>query len=627
MGQTLGAAAVMIGSAGRIGSVMIHQHPVPESSVAVVTALHATGQLAGEVFVGRADQVEQLCMLLAPADPPAAGAVVVSAVAGMGGVGKTALARYAGGLAVERGWFGGGAVFVDLRGYDLDGTQIQPDQVFAPLLRTLGVPGEHVPTVPSEQAAAYHHLLGQLADDGQRVLVVLDNAATADQVRDLLPRQWQHRGLVTTRDTLTLGGARQLDLDVLAIDDALNLLEDSLIQHHPADRRAADQAAAVLLVKVCGQLPLALEITAALLAGEPALSLADFVEELGNVETRLDVLRHGDRAVAAAFERSWLRLLDREPQAARLLRLLTLNPGPDIAADAAAALADQPSIQVRTGLRVLRDAHLLQHTAGGRWRMHDLVRLYAHRQLIVHTGADDPGTATTRLFTFYRLAAAAANEHIRALPGQPVPDLFATREEAVAWLDAERASLTAVAFALGTSRSLTTTLAACLAEYQAWRRHFVDRLTNAQDALTAAHNSDDAQHLANAWNNLGAALLEVWRFDEATTTSGDASGIQRVTHDRNGEGSAWKNLGLALLEVERVNEAITAFEQAVGILRVGGDRHGEGEAWYLLGQALKKVKRFDEARQAGARAADAFAETGDLHIEGIVQRWLGDLPG
>jgi hypothetical protein len=627
MGQAHGGAGVVIGGAGSIGSVVV-EHPAAVAPIAVVTALQSDQTSDREVFVGRVDQVERLCALLAPADRMSAGAVVVAAVAGMGGVGKTALARYAGSLAVGRGWFKGGAAFVDLRGYDLDGSQIQPDRVFAPLLRALGVPGKQIPRMPSEQVVVYHQVLARLSERGQRVLVVLDNAATAEQVLDLLPRQWLHRGLVTTRDALTIPGARQLDLDVLTIDDACDMLESSLALRNPTDSRVvADPAAAMQLVKICGRLPLALEITAALLASEPALPLAEFVEELGDVETRLDILRHGDRAVAAAFDRSWQRLLNREPYAARLLRLLTVNPGPDISTEAAAALVEQAPSRVRTGLRVLRDAHLLQHTAGGRWRMHDLVRLYAHRQLTQYGDDDDLGSATTRLATYYRNVAYAANEHLRARPGQQVSDLFASREEAVAWLDAERASLTAVAFAVSAGRdALTSTLATCLAAYQAWRRRLIEQRTISKDSAAAVHRAEDSQRLAAAWNNVGGALLEVWRSDRSVTSGRRSLENIQATSDRNGEVEAWSNLGFALMAVGLLDVAISAHQQACEICEVDGDSRSEAEAYNNFGLALGNAKRYDEARTIGRRAADAFDAIGDARAKEKVERWLVDLP-
>jgi tetratricopeptide (TPR) repeat protein len=257
--------------------------------------------------------------------------------------------------------------------------------------------------------------------------------------------------------------------------------------------------------------------------------------------------------------------------------------------------------------------------------MHDLVRLYAHQQLTKYTDTDDPGGATARLLSYYRHTAAAANEHLRAVPGQAVSNMFASYEAAVAWFDAERASLTAVALALGTSHAaLTTTLATCLAEYQAWRRQLTAQVAVAQDALTAAHQLEDPQQRTTAWNNLGAALLEVWRFDE-TISAYEKTPETAHGGDRRGEGEAWNNLGLALLGVGRFDEAITAFDQAVGICRVIGDRHGEGLAWNYLGLALQEVDRVADAQQAGIRAVEAFVEIADSQSEQVVRQWLDDL--
>ncbi len=593
------------------GSVHIGEPGIaaPESRVAVVT------RIAGptEMFVGRAEQVERMLAALVPDSDP--GPMVVSAVAGMGGVGKTALARHCAAIAVGRGWFPGGAFVVDLQGYSPDG-HVEARQVFAPLLRQLGVAGEQIPAETGEQAAVYDQTLVTLAEQGQRVLLVLDSISSAGQARGLLPSVGSHRVVVTTRDTLDLPGAWRLPLDVLDVDDAV-----ALLAHRSGDDRISRDAA-VQLAQACGRLPLALRIAAGLLTDDPDLTAAELTAELA--ESPVDAFTYGESEVAAVFALSWDRLLTRDPIAARVLRLLVLDPGPDLSTDAAAALADLPAAEVLTRLRVLRQAHLLERVAR-RWCLHDLVRRYIRDRATDYIHTDDPEAATDRLLDHYTGTADAADAHLRALPGDPVPSRFTDRNDALAWLDVERANLVAaVALVATTNRHAhTTRLAVVLDNFLEWRRYLTDRVVIAQHALAAAAHVDNPATLANAWNNLGLALQGVRRFDEAITAQQTARDISRETGDRHGEGMAWNNLGLALQEVRRFDEAIAAHQTDLHICRETGDRHGEGMAWGNLGLALQEVRRFEEVIIAHETARDIFRETADRHGEGGAWNNLG----
>jgi tetratricopeptide (TPR) repeat protein len=504
---------------------------------------------------------------------------------------------------------------VDLQGYSPDG-HVEARQVFAPLLRQLGVAGEQIPAETGEQAAVYDQTLVTLAEQGRRVLLVLDNISSAAQVRGLLPAGGSHRVVVTTRDTLDLPGAWRLPLDVLDVDDAV-----ALLAHQSGDDRLSRDAA-IPLAQACGRLPLALRIAAGLLTDDPDLTATELTAELA--ESPVDAFTYGESEVAAVFDLSWDRLLTRDPIAARVLRLLVLDPGPDLSTDAAAALTDLPAAQVRTRLRVLHHAHLLERVAG-RWRLHDLVRRYIRDRATDYLHTDDPETATTRLLDRYTDTTRAADNHLRALPGHPVPSRFTDRDAALAWLDVERANLmAAVALAAATHRHAhTTRLAGALDNFLHWRRHLADRVAIAQHALAAATHLDIPTTLADAWTYLGLALLEVRRFDEAITAHETARDIFRETGDRHGEGMAWNNLGLALQNVGRFDEAITAHRADLQICRETGDRHGEGTAWNNLGVALRNVRRFDEAITAHETARDIFRETADRHREGMAWNNLG----
>ncbi|MFJ7211484.1 tetratricopeptide repeat protein [Amycolatopsis sp. NPDC098790] len=607
----------MIGAVGQLTMIATAAEPRPAALVDVLRPGRAAG-----LFVGRDDEVGQLLELLTPAPALAAtapdvgrGAVVVSAVSGMGGIGKTALAVHTALLAAERGWFPGGVLLVDLRGYAPGQVPVRPEQVYASLLRELGLPAEQIPGTSAEQASLYQGVLDQLAMIDERVLLVLDNVADSSQVRELLPRQLAHRALVTTRDVLDLLDARRVFLDVLSDISAVDLLTRLLRADNPEDTRSDTEPEAVgRLVGVCGRLPLAVRIVAAILTDEPALTVSALAEQLADVETRLNGMAYAGGDVGAVIDFSYCRLAARAPQAAELLALLTVNPGPDLSTETAAAIGGTTTAVAATRLRALRAASLLQYTSTGRWRLHDLLALYARR----HLALDAADQATTRLLTYYADAAHAADDHLKGLPGQPGPDRFAGRRDALAWFDAEHANLTAaVAHAHHTGHlNHTTELAACLADYLSWRRHLNDWVTVATHAFSVATTLADPQHWAGACNNLGIALRALRRFDEAITVLQWAGEIYRELGDRRSEAQAWGNLGIALQEVRRFDEAIIAHQQAGDIFRELGDRHSEGRAWNNFGIALQEVRRFDEAVIAHQLAGDIHRELGDRHGEG-----------
>jgi tetratricopeptide (TPR) repeat protein len=593
---------------------------------AVVMSVVGEAAAAPTVFAGRDREITAVLNLLDPAGS-GPGTTVVSAVAGLAGVGKTALAGRVASMAVGRGWFPGGAWQVDLHGYDPH-SLIGVGQAFAPLLHALRVDADQIPAAVGEQATALHQVLTEMGQQGLAVLLVLDNASTTDQVADLLPAHRAHRVLVTSRHTLgDLPGVRIVDLDVLPADQAVRVLDAVLRQRNPADERiTAQPGPAEQLVGLCAGLPLALQITAALLADDPDQPVATLVDELSHAEGRLDTLAYGQRGVRATFDLSWQHLRERDQQAARLFLLMSCEPGPDISTLAAAALADQPVAATTRLLRTLRRAHLIEPgTAPGRWRMHDLVRLYATQLSNTHTTTADRTAAVHRLHAHYLDTARAANAHLRALPGQPVPDRFTDRAQALTWLDTERPNLiAAVHYANNTRRHRTTTdLADNLAEFLQWRRHLADWVSIATLAVQAATHLGDLRRHGDALTILGLALHEVRRFEEAITAHQQAGTIYRETGDRHGEGIALDDLGLALQGVRRFEEAITAHQQAGTVFCETGDRHREGGALNSLGLALQGVRRFEEAITAHQQAATIYRETGDRHREGGALNSLG----
>jgi tetratricopeptide (TPR) repeat protein len=549
-------------------------------------------------------------------------------VAGLAGVGKTSLAVAAGHAARRQGWFGGGVLFIDLHGYDE--APVEPSQALDALLRAPGVPAERIPPGAEVQAGLYRSVLAQVTEP---VLVIADNASSGAQVRPLLPGAEPHKVLVTSRHTLAGLDARLVDVTVLDDDASVGLLDGALRAARPEDDRiTADAGAPGRLAGVCGGLPLALQIVAALLKADPALTVGELVGELSDEKDRLAGLRYDDgdgqggSSVAAAFELSCRRL---DETSARVFRLLPVNPGPDISTAAAAVLADLPVTGVRRALAALARAHLAETAPGavGRWRMHDLLRLYTQRLSEENADADGREQARDRLLGYYLDRAGAAHEHLQALLGMAVPAGFVGQGDALAWLDAERSSLVAaVTMAADTGSSqVALRLPLVLADYFGLRRRFDDWLITLAISLKTARRLGDRSVEARALNSRSVALRHLRRFEEAIAASRDAAGIFREVGDRQGKGRALSNLGLALREVRRFEEAVIAHQADLTSCRETGDRRGEARALNNLGLALFESHQIEKAIAACQDAANIFRETGDQYRGAMTLSNLGSL--
>jgi tetratricopeptide (TPR) repeat protein len=574
-------------------------------------------------FTGRDDELAVLAGLFDPAGT--SGPVLVSAVAGLAGVGKTSLAVQAGHAARERGWFGGGVLFIDLHGYDE--APVEPGQALDALLRALWVPAEHIPPTMEERAGLYRSVLAQV---GEPVLVIADNASSEAQVRPLLPGTGQHKVLVTSRHTLAGLDARLVDVMVLGEEAAIALLDGALRAARPEDDRiTGDQDAAGRLARVCGGLPLALQIVAAMLKSDPTLSAADLAEELTIESMRLQQLRYDDGSgmggpsVAAAFELSYRRL---DETAAQVFRLLPVNPGPDVSIAAAGIMAELPVSAARRVLSRLAQAHLVEVVPGatGRWRMHDLVRLYAQQLSDTHAKSDEREQAWDRLLSFYSEMTREADDHLHAHLGAPVN--FTGRDDSLAWLDAERPSLVAaITMAVHTGRNqFALDLPSRLATYLAWRGLFDDWVATAIISLDAARHLGDRRNEGIMLGKLGVALQQAQRLEEAIAAYRDAVPIFRDTGDRYREATAQLNLGAALSVLGRSDEAITAARDAASVYRETGDRHGEAKALHNIGRELRELRRFEEAIAVGKQAVAIYQEVGDRHGESATVNDLGD---
>ncbi|MFG2377674.1 tetratricopeptide repeat protein [Streptomyces sp. NPDC048504] len=595
--------------------VEYHQHgPAP-------TALDALPPKAAG-FTGRGDQLAELLCAFDPDGGEAPGAVLVAAVSGLGGIGKTALAVEAVHEACEQGWFPGGVLFVNLHGYDDD--RVTPEQALETLLRALGTPPEHIPSGVDARAALYRSVLAARERELGAVLVLADNASSAEQVRPLHPGGVRHRLLATSRSKLPQLGARLLPLGELSPEEACDLLDRALRIAAADDARVANESeAAAELALLCGHLPLALQIAAALLVLDRDKLVAELVVELAESGDRLLHLDDGERSVRAAFDLSYRRL---PAEQARLLRLLALAPGPEVTAEVVASLDGADTAPVRV-LDALCRAHLVERGSGrGRWRLHDLVRAFGLRVVKDEEELWEEGEAAReRVLEFYCRWAYEADDRLRWLPGAEEPERFGNRAEALAWFDGERAGLVAaVQWAREERFAITAVrLSEALAEYLDWRRSFDDLITVCGVVGEAAHRAGNRVSEGIAWSNLGNALRETGQVEEAVDAHVRARHLFQVSGDRRHEANAWNNLGVVLPKIDRVEEAIEAHTRARELYRGVGDRHGEAMAWNNLGLALQEAGPAGEAIEAHTRALELYQGMEDRHFEATAWNNLG----
>ncbi|MGW2034569.1 tetratricopeptide repeat protein [Streptomyces sp. NPDC001356] len=561
--------------------------------------------------------------------------MLIFAVTGMGGIGKTALAVEAAHRARAEGWFPGGTLFVDLRGYDDD--PVTADQAVLALLDALGVRDRDLPPTTERQYDAYRALLAERHD---RMLLILDNASDPSQYVPLLPGTDRHRVLITSRDRPDALPVRLIDLETLDPGDSVALVARALHDTDERDDRPAREPDALReLTRLCGHLPLALQIAAGMLRRRRHRDIASVVTEIRDAGDTTAALDHGSPGadlygrslvLRPVLETSYRRL---PPDQARLLRLLCLAPGAEIGTEAVAALADLTTESALSLLENLAATHLVVPVRGGngtaaavRWRLHDLVRGFGASVVAGETRLREEGeSARERVLDFYWRQARAADDRLRWLPGMEEPERFGKRGQALAWLDGERAGLVA-AVEWGREKRYADTvvaLAASLGEYLAWRRYFDDWITVAEAAREAARLTGDGMGEAMAWDYLGLALKEAGRIEEAIDAHTQARDLCQAAGDRHREASAWNNLGITLRVADRVEEAIDALTRARDLFHPTGDRHREASAWNNLGTALRMADRVEEAIDAHTRARDLFHPTGDRHREATAWNNLG----
>ncbi|GIH10006.1 XRE family transcriptional regulator [Rhizocola hellebori] len=564
-------------------------------------------------FVGRVSELARLDALLGKQTPAT---VVISAVAGAAGIGKTTLAICWAHRIADR--FPDGQLYIDLRGFDTE-EPLQPADVLAQFLVRLGI--HDLPVELPARAARFRTRLA-----GKRMLVVLDNAANSEQVRPLLPGAGSCCVLVTSRDSLAglvaSQGAQRIDLDVLPHAEACHLLTELI-----GGRAQSSPQAVAALADQCGCLPLALRIAAERALSRPAMALADLVAELGDEQRRLDLL-HADERTAISTVFSWsYRQLD--PATARLFRLLGLHPGAAIDTYAAAALAGTNVHDTQQMIDTLRRGFLIQPVPPDHLGLHDLLRAYAVRLATIQETANDITAAATRLLDFYLAAAAEAMD--LAMPGtrRQRPRNMVPSAELPAWLDADQAMewltterQTLIDVILYAARhgfpQHATRFGAVMFAYLLWRNdHLADALVVYEAALHSARQLGDRASEAAALLSLGRLYHSRWgRLHDALDLHRQAQAIMRQLGDHHGADLMAGSLGAVHLSLGQTREAAEHLQHAHRAALGKGDRWAQAIQLVNIAMLDRLHGRYSAALIGLRRCVTMFDELGDRTMAG-----------
>jgi DNA-binding SARP family transcriptional activator len=588
---------------------------------------------ASASFTGRADQLRRLDKVLG--GPTSAPAVVISAIGGTAGVGKTTLAVHWAHQVADR--FPDGQLFVNLRGFggardpsqspgDPTGQAMAPAEAIRTFLDALQVPTERVPATLEAQVGLYRSLLA-----GRRMLILLDNARDADQVRPLLPSTPGSLVLVTSRNQLTglvaTDGAQPLTLDLLPDPEARELLSRRI----GAGRLAAEPAAVDEIIDRCAGLPLALALVAARAAIHPGHSLGGIAAAL---REGLDAFSTGDTTtdVRAVFSWSYqaLRL-----GARRLFRLLALHPGPDAARPAAASLTGLPAGQVTALLAELTHSHLLTEHLPGRYTFHDLLRAYAAELVQTEDSDDERHTATHRMVDHYlhtaHTAAILLDPHRYRVATEPpspgvTPEELADREQAQVWFTTEHPVLLAVpaiAYRAGLDR-LAWQLTTATAVHLYRRGHYHDMVESQDIALRAAQRLADPAMQARSRRNLAYPLFLLGRLDDAAAHLERALELSRDLDDP--VATAYVHLAFSDLRDAQGSDrhvTIDHARQALELFEIGGSRTGQARALNVIGWEYSRLGDYQQAIASCRRALVLQEEIGDRHDQSITWDSIG----
>jgi tetratricopeptide (TPR) repeat protein/transcriptional regulator with XRE-family HTH domain len=560
-------------------------------------------------FTGRDEELSELVGALSDADRSR-----IHVIRGMPGAGKTALAVQVGHRVA--GGFPDGQFFIDLQGHTRGLKPLRPDEALRSVLHNcLGTPNEVIPRKLNDRAALYRSRLA-----GTRTLIVLDSAADSAQVRPLLPGDRGCAVIVTSREYLRgLDDAAPLSLGTLPDDKAIDLLCTAA----GPPRLSADDPDLSRIVQLCGGLPLAIRITAAFMRDRPLLTAGDVLELLSDERERL-ALQSEDVSVRAAFDLSYWRLPEAEQ---RMFRRLGLIPGLDFDAHAATSLVGGDA---RRLLESLVDHHLLIQHARQRYRLHDLVRVYA-RSLARHEDAE----VSARLLDFYLASAQAADAHLeRRSPGphdaRPVstpvssPQLQ-TSAQARDWVRTELANLDAAAqhAAAAGQRDFTISLSMALAQYLRAYGPWNEGLLLHRLAGVMARETDDSEGQAAALVHVGVLHRQLGQLPSAKVALNQAARLYRGLGNDQGLAAALLESGVVKRLTDMPEEGGRELSDALALYRALGDRHGEAGALAELGALQRQTSEFEAAIDNLQEALGLFRDLGMRYGEAVTLGYLG----
>jgi len=573
-------------------------------------------------FTGRATELAALSRILDAASAESPGTVVISAIGGTAGVGKTALALHWAHQVATR--FPDGQLYVNLRGFDPAGVPMATAEALRGFLDALGVPPDRIPVQPDARAGLYRSLLAD-----RRMLIVLDNAHDEQQVRALLPASPASLIIVTSRNQL--GGlaaadrARLLTLDVLSHEEAVHMLTARI----GAGRVAAEPGPVGEIAALCGRLPLALAVAAARAEARPDFPLAAIAAELRDRAGRLDALDAGDPAasVRAVFSWSYRQL---SAEAARMFRLLGLHRGPDISPAAAASLAAVDEPGARRLLAELTRAHLVAEHVPGRYALHDLLRAYAADQARGTDSQTERTAAVSRVLDHY--VHSAFDGALTLLPSHgsiplaaPSPgtatERFPGQAEALAWFEAEyHVLLAAVDLAIDSGLdNHVWQIPAATMPFMATRWRDLDWAVVKRTAVAAAMRADAAL-VASGARDVAGTLGD---FDQVPEYFADSLKLYQQLGNRRGEATYQIGLAAVAQFQERYAEALSHAEQAVNLFRDIGDKAGEAELLNDVGWYHAHLGNYQRARELCRQALDLNARYGSEHLEANIWNSLG----
>jgi tetratricopeptide (TPR) repeat protein len=572
------------------------------------------------VFVGRAEAMDSLDGLLA------SDCEVTAAIVGTAGVGKTSLAVHWGHRAQRH--FPDGQFYADLGGYG-PGPPVPPEQVLEGFLRALEVPAREIPWGLDAMAGLFRSLVHD-----RRVLVILDNASRSDQIRSLLPGAPRSVTIVTSRSRLPgLGartGAQRISLDPMSGAEATALLRQVI-----GPRVDAEPAAAQDLARWCSSLPLTLRIVAERASLHPHARLRELADELAVEADRLDLLSVSDDETGEArVVFSWSYKLLR-PADARFFRLLSLHRGPDIGVPAAAALASVSVARARRSLDDLASVHLVEETTQDRFRLHDLLRVYAAERAEQDEPPAERDASIRRLLAWYLYTARAGylvlapkRDHAPFdPPGQDCRPLsFADRAAALAWFGQEASNIGAATELAATAGEDATTwrLASTLRGYFDANRPWELWISANKTGLSAATRSGDLRGQAEALNNLGLAFTDLRQYEAAIDCYQQGLAVERAVGHRTGESIVLHNLARVYVRQRRYDEAIDHFMKSAEIDWEDGD-WSASLTWSLIGETMRQVGRFDEAIEFLTRALSTQRDLNELWAMQATLAYLGEV--